>query len=118
VPSRHAINWNYWRSFPHDLQQTYALAEESTVFWSPRSIDELVQAQTTPVISDIRALEEREAQRGNPRGLARGHYAVNDVPFFDRLIDISSKTPEDAASELARWLRTNPQPVALQQYAT
>jgi len=28
----------------HDLQQTYAFAEESAAFWSPRSIGELVQA--------------------------------------------------------------------------
>lgn len=40
----------------HDLQQTYAFAEESAAFWSPHSIDELAQAQAAPVITDIRTL--------------------------------------------------------------
>jgi hypothetical protein len=43
----------------HDLQQTYAFAEESAVFWSPRSIDELVQAQTAPVITPSRWLNAK-----------------------------------------------------------
>jgi hypothetical protein len=40
----------------HDLQQTYVFTEESAAFWSPQSIDELVQAQVAPVITDIRTL--------------------------------------------------------------
>jgi len=39
-----------------DLQEVYALVEESTAFWSPRSIDEIAQSQAVPVISDIRTL--------------------------------------------------------------
>jgi hypothetical protein len=39
-----------------DLQQSYTFAEESAAFWSPRSIDEIVQAQTAPVVTDIRTL--------------------------------------------------------------
>jgi chloramphenicol 3-O phosphotransferase len=70
------------------------------------------------VQASLATLEEREVQRGNPRGLTRGHYAVNDVPAFDRLIDTGAKAPGDAASELARWLQTNPQPTALQHYET
>jgi chloramphenicol 3-O phosphotransferase len=76
------------------------------------------QTNLIKVAASLAALEEREVQRGNPRGLARGHYAVNDIPFFDQLIDTTSKAPKDAASELATWLRTNPQPMALQQYTT
>jgi chloramphenicol 3-O-phosphotransferase len=70
------------------------------------------------VQASLPALEEREAQRGNPRGLARGHYAANDVPSFDWLIDTTSTPPVDAARELASWLQTNPRPAALQHYAT
>lgn len=76
------------------------------------------QTYLIKVWASLATLEEREAQRGNPRGLARGHYAVNDIAFFDRLIDTTSKAPRDAASELVTWVRANPQPVALQQYAT
>ncbi len=39
-----------------DLQQTYALTQESAAFWSTRSIDEIVQAQAAPVITDVGAL--------------------------------------------------------------
>ncbi len=39
-----------------DLQQTYALAQESATFWTTRSIDEIVQAQAAPVITDVSAL--------------------------------------------------------------
>lgn len=40
----------------HDLQQTYAFTEESAAFWSSQSIDEIVQTQNAPVVTDIRAL--------------------------------------------------------------
>jgi hypothetical protein len=40
----------------HDLQRSYAFAEASAAFWSPRSIDEIAPAQDAPVITDIRAL--------------------------------------------------------------
>ena len=70
------------------------------------------------VQASLATLEERETQRGNPRGLARGHYVVNDIPVFDRLIDTNGTSPSGAASELASWLRTKPQPLALHQYAT
>jgi hypothetical protein len=39
-----------------DLQKVYALTEESAAFWSPRTIDEIVQNQAAPVISDVRTL--------------------------------------------------------------
>ncbi len=39
-----------------DLQETYALAQESATFWTTRSIDEIVQAQAAPVITDVSAL--------------------------------------------------------------
>ena len=40
----------------HDLQQSYAFVDQGATFWSPRSIDEIVQAQAAPVITDIQAL--------------------------------------------------------------
>jgi hypothetical protein len=40
----------------HDLQQSYTFTEESAAFWSPRSIDELVQTQAASVVTDVRAL--------------------------------------------------------------
>jgi len=40
----------------HDLQQSYAFIDQSAPFWSSRSIDEIVQAQAAPVITDIHSL--------------------------------------------------------------
>jgi len=40
----------------HDLQQSYAFAEESAAFWSPRSLEELVQTQAAPIVTDIHTL--------------------------------------------------------------
>jgi chloramphenicol 3-O phosphotransferase len=68
------------------------------------------------VRAELTMLEAREVQRGHPPGLARGHYWVNDIPVCDRLIDTGSTPPEDAADEMALWMRNNPQPQALKQY--
>ena len=68
------------------------------------------------VQASLVTLEEREVGRKNPRGLARGHYAANDIPFYDRLVDTASTTATDAAQELAAWLATDPEPRALQKY--
>jgi chloramphenicol 3-O phosphotransferase len=76
------------------------------------------QTYLIKVQAPLATLEQREAQRGHPRGLARGHEAANDIPVFDRLIDTIDMAPKDAASELARWLEVKPQPLALQQYRT
>lgn len=40
----------------HDLQHSYAFTDESATFWSARSIEEIVQAQAAPVITDIHTL--------------------------------------------------------------
>jgi chloramphenicol 3-O phosphotransferase len=69
------------------------------------------------VQASLITLEEREVGRKNPRGLARGHYAANDIPFYDRLVDTTNMTPTAAAQELAIWLAANPEPAALQKYA-
>lgn len=61
-------------------------------------------------------LDQREVGRKNPRGLARGHYAANDIPYYDWLVDTTSTKATDAAQELAVWLATNPEPAALQKY--
>jgi chloramphenicol 3-O phosphotransferase len=76
------------------------------------------QTYLVKVHASLATLEERETHRRNPAGLARGHYAVNDVPVFDRLIDTTTTAAVDAANNLMTWLQTNPQPVALQQYRT
>ena len=76
------------------------------------------QTYLVKVRASLATLEERETHRGTPYGLARGHYAVNDVPVFDRLIDTTNTAAVDAANNLVIWLQTNPQPMALQQYRT
>ena len=76
------------------------------------------QTYLVKVHASLATLEERETHRRNPAGLARGHYAVNDVPVFDRLIDTTTTAAVDAANNLVTWLQANPQPVALQQYRT
>jgi chloramphenicol 3-O phosphotransferase len=68
------------------------------------------------VQASLITLEEREIGRKNPRGLARGHYATNDVPFYDRLVDTDSTPAPVAAQELVVWLAANPKPAALQKY--
>ena len=39
-----------------DLQQADAFAQASAAFRSPRSLDELIQTRSAPVITDIRSL--------------------------------------------------------------
>ena len=39
-----------------ELQQSYALPEESAAFWTPRAIDDIVQTQAAPVVTDIGSL--------------------------------------------------------------
>jgi chloramphenicol 3-O phosphotransferase len=69
------------------------------------------------VQASLITLEAREVGRKNPPGLARGHYATNDVPFYDRLVDTDHTPAPVAAQELVAWLATNPKPAALQRYA-
>jgi chloramphenicol 3-O phosphotransferase len=76
------------------------------------------QTYLVKVHASLATLEEREPHRRNPAGLARGHYAVNDVPVFDHLIDTTTTAPMDAANNLTTWLQSHPQPMALQQYRT
>jgi chloramphenicol 3-O phosphotransferase len=68
------------------------------------------------VQASLITLEEREVGRKNPRGLARGHYATSDVPFYDRLVDTDSTPAPVVAQELVAWLAANPKPAALQKY--
>ena len=76
------------------------------------------QTYLVKVQASLATLEEREPHRRNPVGLARGHYAVNDVLVFDRLVDTTTTAAADAANNLVTWLQTNPQPMALQHYRT
>ncbi|MSS70417.1 MAG: hypothetical protein EXS64_02905 [Candidatus Latescibacteria bacterium] len=39
-----------------ELQQADALSEASAAFWSTRSLDEIAQTQSAPVVTDIHAL--------------------------------------------------------------
>src|SRR5262249_36462522 len=58
------------------------------------------QTYLIKVQAPLATLEQREAHRGHPRGLARGHYTANDIPVFDQLIDTIDRAPKEAASEL------------------
>jgi hypothetical protein len=40
----------------HDLSQMSSLTETSAAFWTPRSLDEIAQTQSAPVMADIHAL--------------------------------------------------------------
>jgi hypothetical protein len=39
-----------------DLSQNYALEAGSAAFWLPKTLEELVIAQPTPVVTDVRML--------------------------------------------------------------
>jgi len=47
------------------------------------------QAYLIKVTATLQVLEQREQQRGNARGLARGHLQANDVRYFDFLSERS-----------------------------
>lgn len=74
------------------------------------------QTYLIKVQASLVTLEQREIGRRNPPSLSRGHYGVNDIPFYDRLVDTAT-TATDAAQELVAWLVTNPEAVAIQKYA-
>ena len=40
----------------HDLQQSYELVDASIAFWSPRSLDEIAQAQKPLTVTDVHDL--------------------------------------------------------------
>ena len=61
-------------------------------------------------------LEEREVSRRNPKGLSRGHYAINDIPVFDYCIDTARVSPREGAEELFSWLNEGPLPNAVRYY--
>jgi len=68
------------------------------------------------VTATLDVLEQREPQRRNPRGLARGHLQANDIRYVDFLIDTTEKSPDICAEEIIRWMATAPEPIALRQY--
>lgn len=74
------------------------------------------QTHLIKVTATLEALEQREQQRANPPGLARGHLQANDLRYFDLLIDTTDKHPADCARAIIDWLATMPQPAALHQY--
>jgi len=51
----HRTTPQFWERFDN-LQQSYAFAEESAAFWSPRSLEALVQTQAAPIVTDIHPL--------------------------------------------------------------
>ena len=71
------------------------------------------QAYLIKVIATLQVLEQREQQRGNTRGLARGHPQANDVAYFDFLSDTTEKHPRACAQEISHWLTRMPEPTAL-----
>lgn len=54
--------------------------------------------------SPIETLEEREKQRGNKPGLARGHIEDNQIPHWDIEIDTSQYTPQERARLIRDYL--------------
>lgn len=62
-------------------------------------------------------LEEREFTRRNPKGLSRGHFAVNDIPVYDFLVNTVDLSPKEGAEVLAKWLMQNPPTNAVQYYS-
>ena len=74
------------------------------------------QTYLIKVTATLQSLEQREQQRGNERGLARGHLKVNDVRYCDFLIDTTEKHPQVCAEEIIHWVTTMPEPTALHQY--
>lgn len=77
---------------------------------------ESFQAYLIKVMASLQALEQREQQRGSPRGLARGHLQANDVRYYDFRIDTTDKHSGTCAEEIIHWLMTMPQPIALHKY--
>jgi chloramphenicol 3-O phosphotransferase len=61
-------------------------------------------------------LEQRERQRGNEPGLARGHLAANDLRHYDLEIDTTHNSPQACAQIVERWLATRPLATAIEQY--
>ncbi len=65
------------------------------------------QTYLIKVTATVEILEQRERQRGNESGLARGHLKANDLCYFDFLIDTTEKHPQVCAQELIsnplRW---------------
>jgi chloramphenicol 3-O phosphotransferase len=68
------------------------------------------------VTASVEALEQRERQRGNAPGLARGHLAANDLRHRDLEIDTTSRSPQVCAETVTRWLATRPLATAIDLY--
>jgi chloramphenicol 3-O phosphotransferase len=65
--------------------------------------------------ADLQVLEQREFQRGNTRGLARGHYQDNLIDAYDLNIDTGAYTPEEVAQVILEHLYSNTEWTALNQ---
>lgn len=67
------------------------------------------------VKAPLSVLEERERKRGtSPVGHARSHYAtVHHAMTYDLELDVSSKTPAEAAAQIKQFVESHPHPQAL-----
>lgn len=74
------------------------------------------QTYLIKVTATLTVLEQREQQRGNASGLARGHLQANDLRYFDFLMDTTEKPARACAQEIIHWMTTMPEPTALHQY--
>lgn len=68
------------------------------------------------VTAALDVLEQRERQRGNEPGLARGHLSINKLRYCDLLLDTTQTTPSACVEALLRWLATHPNASAISQY--
>ncbi len=69
------------------------------------------------VTAALETLEQRERQRGNEPGLARGHFPINMLRYSDLLLDTTRLSPQAGVEALLGWLATRPTASAVRQYS-
>lgn len=65
--------------------------------------------------AELSVHEQREQQRGNPIGLARGHLHDNEVAVSDLVIDTTTDTPNSIAQTIMLYLASDTEWLALHQ---
>src|SRR5262249_11380408 len=68
------------------------------------------------VTAALETLEQRERQRGNEPGLARGHFPMNVLCYSDLLLDTTHRSPQASTEALLGWLATQPTASAVWQF--
>jgi chloramphenicol 3-O phosphotransferase len=93
------------------------------ILYKPEWLPDLVQAlkSTKVYLIGIKAplsvLEDREKKRGtSPVGHARSHYyQVHQGMIYDLDLDVSNLLPEQSAQKILEFVKTHPNPTAMQQ---